>query len=80
MAITKEVIVDKYEIVGEHKHLNVRQATVIKEDGKELSRSFMRRVIHCTDNISSESQEIQDITKAIWTDSLKESYKKTLEE
>ena len=42
MAITKEAIVDKVEIVGDLKHIQVRTVTVIKEDGVELSRSFHR--------------------------------------
>ena len=42
MAITKEVIEDKIEIVGEHKNIQVRTATVIKEDGVEITRSFHR--------------------------------------
>ena len=45
MAITKEVIQDKIEVVGEYKHIQVRTATVIKEDGVEISRSFHRHVI-----------------------------------
>jgi malonyl CoA-acyl carrier protein transacylase len=42
MAITKEATVDKVEIVGDLKHIQVRTVTVIKEDGVELSRSFHR--------------------------------------
>ena len=45
MAITKEIIEDKIEVVGEFKHIQVRTATVIKEDGVEISRSFHRHVI-----------------------------------
>ena len=45
MAITKEIIEDKIEIVGEHKNIQVRNATVIKEDGVELTRSFERFVL-----------------------------------
>ena len=45
MAITKTILDDKIEIVTEFKHLQVRQATVIKEDGTELSRSYHRRTV-----------------------------------
>ena len=44
MAITKELIEDKIEIVGEFKAVQVRTATVIKEDGVELNRSFHRHL------------------------------------
>ena len=33
MAITKTTEEDKIEIVGEHKNVQIRIATVIKEDG-----------------------------------------------
>jgi len=45
MAITKEIIVDKIEIVTDNKHVQCREATVIKEDGVEISRSFKRHVL-----------------------------------
>ena len=42
MAITKETEITKIEVVGEYKSISVRTDTVIKEDGKELSRSVHR--------------------------------------
>ena len=53
MAITKEVKYDKLEIVGEYKAVQCREATIIKEDGVELSRSFHRHVLYpssCVEN------------------------------
>ena len=89
MAITKEVIQDKIEIVGDGKDLQVRTATVIKEDGVEISRSFHRHVVQCvstvknaddsfthTDtDISGESAEVQAIANAVWTDEVKAAKK-----
>ena len=85
MALTKTIIDDKIEVVGDHKHIQIRTATVIKEDGKELSRSFIRRVLHAgtldgsdnfvDTNISSESAEIQGIANTVWTTDVKNSYK-----
>ena len=86
MAITKELIEDKVQIVGEHKDIQVRTATVIKEDGTELSRSFHRHVVSCVESnydaesekwthtdtdISGESDEVQAIANAVWTDAVK---------
>jgi len=45
MAITKEIIYDKKEIVGDYAILQIRKASVIKEDSKEISRSFERYVL-----------------------------------
>ena len=84
MAITKEIIEDKIEIVGEHKNVQVRSATVIKEDGVELNRSFSRKVLQCCTksdgewsdtDISGESAEVQGICNAVWTDDVKTAYK-----
>ena len=74
MAITKELIEDKIEIVGDYKHVQVRTATVIKEDGVELNRSFHRHSLNCLDDISGESSEVQAICNAVWTDELKAAY------
>ena len=79
MAITKEIIEDKIEIVGDYKFVQVRTATVIKEDGVELNRSFHRHVLNPTDDISGESSEVQAICNAVWTDELKAAYQEFLD-
>lgn len=79
MAITKELIEDKIEVVGDYKAIQVRTATVIKEDGVELSRSFHRHVVQCIDDISGESAEVQAICNAVWTDELKADYQAHLD-
>ena len=45
MALTETIEYDKIEVVGPYKHVQVRKATVIKKDGTELTRSFMRFVL-----------------------------------
>ena len=89
MAITKETVEDKIEIVGDYKTIQVRTATVIKEDGVELSRSFHRHALDCvtsvkndddswthTDtDVSSESTEVQAICNAMWTTTVKNAKK-----
>ena len=88
MAITKTLVDDKIEIVTEFKHLQIRQATIIKEDGTELSRSFHRRIVHCgtidtsdnfvDTNISSETTEVKAIAAAVWTQAVKDAWKAKL--
>ena len=85
MALSESIEYDKIEIVGQYKTVQVREATVIKKDGKELTRSFHRYVLElgtldASDNlvdtdISSQPAEVQAICNAVWTDSLKSSYK-----
>ena len=45
MALTETIEYDKVEIVGEYKQVQVRKASVIKKDGVELTRSFVRFVL-----------------------------------
>ena len=94
MAITKEVIYDRTEIVGDYKAVQCRKATIIKENGVEISRSFHRHVLepsncvknedgsftHTDTDISGEPQETQDICTAVWTDAIKAAYKTYQEE
>jgi hypothetical protein len=89
MALTKEVKIDKLEIVGDYKAIQCREATIVKEDGVELSRSFHRHVLHpssCVENddgtfthtdtdISGEPAETQAVCNAVWTDAVKAAWK-----
>ena len=79
MALTEETIQDKIEIVGDYKIVQVRTATVIKRDGKEISRSFHRHSVTPDADISNESTEVQAICNAVHTDSIKTAYTKHLE-
>jgi len=74
MAITKETIQDKIEIVGSFKHIQVRTATIIKEDGVELSRSFSRHVISPDSDSSKESEDVKAMVKQFHTDAVKKAY------
>ena len=74
MALSKEVKIDKLEIVGDFKHVQCREATVVSEDGVELSRSFHRHVLQPDSDISAEPQETQDICNAVWTDEVKSAW------
>ena len=47
MALTKILEEDKIEVIGQYKYIQVRTATVIKEDGVEITRSFSRKVLEC---------------------------------
>ena len=82
MAITKEVKQDKIEVVTDWKCIQVREATIIFEDGKQISKSFTNRYVldpgtlDASNNlvdrdISGESAEVQGIANAVWTDSVK---------
>ena len=77
MAITKRTEQDKIEVVGEFKHIQVRTATVIEEDGVELSRSFHRHTVApdiSSDDLANESADVQAMHTQFHTDAVKTAY------
>ena len=79
MALEKQIVVDKVEVVGPHRHVQVRTATVISEDGVELSRSYHRHVVSPLDDASGETAEVQAIVAAVHTDEVKAAYQAHLD-
>tara|TARA_B100000945_G_C20247182_1_gene532721 strand:- start:374 stop:661 length:288 start_codon:yes stop_codon:yes gene_type:complete len=83
MAITKTIENDKIEVVNKW-NIQVRTATIIKEDGTELSRSFHRKVLTpgtldasdnlVATNISGEDADVQAICNAAWTAQVKTDF------
>ena len=82
MALTKDFEYD-CEVRGPYKAVQVRQSTVIKDDGVEISRNYHRHVLQCRTktgdswgdtDISGEPQEIQNICQAVWTTDIKSAY------
>ena len=80
MAITKRTEEDKIEVVGEFKMIQVRTATIIEEDGVELSRSFHRHVIAPDDDSSKESTDVKAMVAHFHTDAVKAAYAKHLKD
>lgn len=74
MALTKRTYNDKIEIVGKFRHIQVRQVTVVEEDGREISHSFHRRVLTPNMNLSNEDTEIQMLAGVLWTDEVKKAW------
>ncbi len=70
MALTEETIVDKIEIVqaADSENIQVREATIIKRDGEEITRSYHRKVLTKGDDILGESAKVQGIANLIWKD------------
>ena len=96
MALTKTVFVDKTEVVSlgstyttnNWKTIQIRTATVIKEDDLELSRTFHRSVLLpgsvatgstalTVTDVSGQDTDVQAIFNAVMTDEVKEAYRVT---
>jgi hypothetical protein len=67
MALTENQVVDKIEVVGEFKNIQVRCATIIKRDEVELSRSFHRHIVSAGDDFSGECAEVAAIAAVVHT-------------
>ena len=67
MALEKIVKEDKIEIVGDYKAVQVRTATIIIEDGVELSRAYKRCVVNPGEDLSEQSTEVQEICNVVHT-------------
>ena len=80
MALAESIEYDKIEVVGQYKAVQVRKATVIKKDGVELTRTFERYVLNPDDDVSKEPAEVKAVCDAVWTDAVKDAWKKKLEE
>jgi hypothetical protein len=88
MALAESIEYDKIEVVGQYKAVQIRKATVIKKDGKELTRSFERYVLHsgtldASDNLvdtdlSGQPAEVSAICTAAWTTDVKAAWKAKL--
>ena len=76
MALSESIEYDKIEIIGQHKHVQVRKATVIKKDGVELTRSFHRYLLTPDIDLSerSEPNEVVAVCNAVWTQEVKDAW------
>jgi hypothetical protein len=74
MAINKETVIGKVEVVGTYKAVQVAIDTLVKEDGKVISQTRHRHVLHPDMDISNEPQEIQNICNTAWTQEVKDAW------
>ena len=80
MALTKQKVQDKIEIVSEFKHIQIRYANQIVEDGTVISSAFERTVVSCGDYAAAEEHSVKAIADAVWTPQMIEDYKAQLEQ
>ena len=87
MALTKETIVDKIEVL-EMGQVQVRTATRVLEDGTQLSQSYHRHVLAPSiktgdtwgdTDISGEDSRVQAIANATWTAAVKTAYQEKID-
>ena len=67
MALEKTIAVDQIEVVGIG-IVQVREATIVTEDGKQISKTYHRHTIAPGQDYSSEEARVQAICAAVHTD------------
>ena len=87
MALTKETIVDKIEVL-ENGILQVRTAIRVLEDGVQLSQAYHRHVVEpstkasgswADTDISGEDARVQAVATATWTSAVKTAYQEMVD-
>jgi hypothetical protein len=82
MALTKTTVNDKIEVInhGDWSSVQVRTATIISEDGTELSKSFHRHVVMPNADLSAEDADVAAICTPVFSDPVKAAYAAAQEE
>ena len=76
MALTKQTVTDKIEIVGEFSHIQVREATRIIEDGNIISQSYHRYVV--SPGETSSDPKVSSVIDAVHTQDVINAYQEHL--
>ena len=74
MALTERQEEDKIEIIGAHKQIHVRTATVIERDGVEISRSYHRHVISPGESTINQSNDVKAVAATFHTAARRSSF------
>lgn len=78
MALTKQKVQDKIEIVSEFKHIQIRYSNQILEDGVKLSEAFERTVVSCGDYDKADEHNVRAIADAVWTADMIAAYEASI--
>ena len=87
MALTKEFEYD-CEVRGPYKNVQVRKATIVKDGGDEISRTYHRHVLQCRTksggvwgdtDISGEDATVRAVCQAVWTQSIKNAFEAAMD-
>ena len=74
MALTKQTITDKIEIVGQFNQIQVREAIQVLEDGQIISQSFHRYLVSPLDDTTDKDPKVQAVAAAVHTQEIRDAY------
>ena len=78
MALTKQKVQDKIEIVSAFKHIQIRYSNQIVEDGNVISESYERTVVSCGDYDAADEHNVRAIADAVWNADLIAAYQEQI--
>jgi len=78
MALTKQSIVDKIEVVGPYSHLQVRVCERVLEDGEVIAEKFHRHIITPGADTSGKDPRVQAIAGILHTPEVISAYQASL--
>ena len=78
MALTKQKVQDKIEIVSEFKHIQIRYSNQILEDGVKLSEAYERTVVSCGDYDKADEHNVRAIADAVWNEEIIAAYEASI--
>jgi hypothetical protein len=67
MALVKEIVIDKIEVLGSGS-IQVRQATRVLEDDVVLSTSYHRHVLEKDADLTNEDPRVAAVATAAWAE------------
>jgi len=77
--LTKEIIIGQIEVIANN-CVQVRQDTIIKDDGVEISKTYHRHVLAPGDNLDNQDPKVRAIAEVIWTPEVIAAYQASLSE
>jgi len=80
MALTKQRVQDKLEIVSKFKHIQIRYADQIVENGNVISQNYHRDMVSCGDYDAADTHNVRAIADAVWTPELIATYQAQIQE
>ena len=77
MALEKVIQEDKIELLAVQTWTNiqVRTATIVNDDGVELSRNFHRHVLDPNSDVSGQTDAVKKLAEIYFTDEAKAAHK-----
>ncbi len=77
MALIERTVVNKIEVVGDFKHVQVREDRQIVDDGTDEIKAqgnWHRYVLVPDDNLSGQPADVVAVANAVWTDEIKAAW------